>query len=149
MKTKNEIINEIINYFKENESVFNECIEELDSWNGFLGDRRCYNMEELDEIYSNNKPIDILYRAFYGHDDENYTINERGEKIYGEFNPNRNYFYFNGYGNLVSCDYVDYTDYMDDYTVEELSEHRNEIYTIEENEELNELFNELEETEEE
>ena len=148
MKTKNEIIDEIINYFKENESIFNDCIEELDCWNGFLGDRRCYNMEELDDIYCHEKPIDILYRAFYGHDDT-YSLDERGEKIYNEFNPNRNFFYFNGYGNLVSCDYIDYSDYIDDYAVEEMSKHRNEICTIEENEELNELFNELEETEEE
>lgn len=148
MKTKNEIINEIINYFKENESIFNDCIEELDCWNGFLGDSRCYDMEELDTIFCDEKPINILYRAFYGHDDT-YSLDERGEKIYNEFNPNRNFFYFNGYGNLVSCDYIDYSDYIDDYAVEEMSKHRNEICTIEENEELNELFNELEETEEE
>lgn len=30
----------IIAWFKENEEVFNDCIEELDSYNGYLGDDR-------------------------------------------------------------------------------------------------------------
>lgn len=36
-------------YFEENEEIFNACIEELDSYNGYLGDDRYYPMDELDE----------------------------------------------------------------------------------------------------
>lgn len=37
-RTKKAIIADILAYFKENEEVFNNCIEELDSYNGYLGD---------------------------------------------------------------------------------------------------------------
>lgn len=142
-------IKKILEYFKENEDVFNSCVEELDSYNGFLGDDHVYPMEELNELYAGTEPIDILYRAFYGHDAENYSIDADGEKHYSEFNPNRDYFYFNGYGNLVSCDYIDYSDKLDEYTIEQLRQNRQYIDTIDNEPELTELFDELEETEEE
>ncbi len=40
----------IIAYFEENEDIFNSCIEELDSFNGYLKDNRYYEMELLDEF---------------------------------------------------------------------------------------------------
>lgn len=52
-------IKKIIAYFEENESVFNDCIEELDSWNGYLGDDRYYEMEMLKEFYHGVDPIEI------------------------------------------------------------------------------------------
>lgn len=145
MKTEN--IEKIITYFEENEDIFIECIEELDSYNGYLGDDRYYFMGELNEHFSGQDPVDILYRAFYGHDDDNWTTDERGEREYREFNPNREYFYYNGCGNLVSCNYKDYSDKLDHYVVEDMSENRRYIDTIEEYEELAALFDELEETE--
>ena len=42
---RERIIEKIVEYFKENESVFNDCIEELDSYNGYLGDDRYYSMD--------------------------------------------------------------------------------------------------------
>lgn len=99
-----ELIEKVIEWFKDNEEAFNDCIEELDSWNGYLGDDRYESMDMLNEFYSGVDPIDILYRAFYGHDEDNYTTDSRGEKHYGEFNPNREFFRYNGYGNLVSTD---------------------------------------------
>lgn len=64
-------------------------------WNRFLEDEAryddsIYNMEDFEEITSGWKPLEAISRAFYG-----------------DFNPNDNYFAFNGYGNLVSFDYVD------------------------------------------
>jgi hypothetical protein len=144
MTNKEQITNKIIEYFNDNEEIFNECIEELDSYNGYLGDDRYYLMEELNELYNGQEPIDILYRAFYGHDDDTYTTDSSGNKIYGEFNPNREYFYYNGYGNLVSSDYKDYSGKLDEYFVEELNENRNNVYCIDDNEELKQLFDELE-----
>ena len=44
-RTKEAIIADIIQYFKENEDVFNDCMEELDSYNGYLSDDRYYDME--------------------------------------------------------------------------------------------------------
>lgn len=60
----------ILKYFEENTDVFNECIEDLDSYNGCLGDDRWYEMEMLEEFYADSKPMDLLYRAFYGYDED-------------------------------------------------------------------------------
>ena len=134
----------IIDWFNHNEDVFVECIEELDSYNGYLGEDRYYNMEELDELFSGESNIYILQRAYFGHDEENWHFDDHGEKVYGEFNPNRDYFRFNGYGNLVSANYKDYSAYIDHYAVEAMAENRSNIYTIEHENELSELFDELE-----
>lgn len=134
-RTTKEITADIIEYFKNNEEIFNECIEELDSYNGYLGDNRYYFMDDLDEIYRNELPTEILCRAFYGKDDDTN----------GEFNPNREYFYYNGYGNFVSSDYKDYSLLLDNFAIEVMSENRNYIESIESNEDLQKLFDELEE----
>ena len=117
---KEKSIEMIINYFQENEEEFNTLIEELDSYNGYLGDDRYYNMEDLDEFYSGVEASEVLTRAFYGHDAETWTTDSHGEKEYGAFNPNRDYFYYNGYGNLVSADYKDYSDNLDEWFVNQI-----------------------------
>lgn len=137
-------IKKIIAYFEENKGTFNECIEELDSYNGYLGDDRYYSMDEFNELYNGVDPIEILQRAYFGRDNDTWHTDASGNKIYGEFNPNREYFTFNGYGNLVSSDYKDYSDKLDEYFVEALLENRYYIDTIENDEELAELFDELE-----
>lgn len=135
--------NNIINYFQENESVFNECIEELDSYNGYLGDSRYYYMEDLNEFYSGVDPIELLNRAYFGHDESYYT-DEYGQKHYEAFNPNREYFSFNGYGNLVSSDEKDYSGFLDEYFINALMENRGNLYCIDDNEELSSMFDSLE-----
>lgn len=142
---KENIIGRIIEYFRDNEELFNECIEELDSWEGYLGDNRYYEMEEIDELYCDAKPSYLLERAFYGHDEDEWTEDANGNITYGEFNPNRSYFCYNGYGNLVSTDYKDYTAHLDSYAIEAMQDNRRHVYTIGDNEELDSLFDELEE----
>lgn len=132
-------------YFEENEEIFNACVEELDSYNGYLGDDRYYPMDELDELMNGKSVTDLLNMAFFGYDEETWTTNSYGEKEYGAFNPNREWFTFNGYGNLVSADYKDYSAFLDDYAIEAMSENRDYIDTIEEYDELATLFDELEE----
>jgi hypothetical protein len=144
MKTREELINQIIEFFENNEDIFNECIEELDGWNGYLNDDRYYSMETLNEFYSSTEPIELLYRCFYGHDADNYTTDASGNRTYGEFNPNREYFKYNGYGNLVSTNYKDYSDKLDNYFIESLYDNRQDIYCIYNDEELTTLFDELE-----
>ena len=128
--TTEEAIDAIIAYFKENEDEFNETIEDLDSYCGYLGDDRYYNMEDLDEFYSGQPASEILTRAFYGHDAETWTTDSHGKKIYGEFNPNRDYFYYNGYGNLVSADYKDYSAHLDKWFAEKLINEAGSLYEI-------------------
>lgn len=148
-RTKEAVIADIIQYFKENEDIFFDCMEELDSYNGYLGDDRYYSMEELNYLYSGQEPQEILARAFYGSDADTWSTDSSGDKTYGAFNPNRNYFYFNGYGNLVSSDYKDYSDKLDEFAIEEMGENRSDIDSIENDNTLAGLFNELEEAEKE
>lgn len=143
-RTAEKITNEIIAYFKEHEDVYNEAAEELDAYNGCLGDDRYYSMDELDDLYKGIEPSEILARAFYGYDEETWTANKDGDKEYGPFNPNREYFRYNGYGNLVSADYKDYTGLLDHYIIESMLENRDYIDTINDEPELSELFDELE-----
>lgn len=147
-RTKETVIADIIQYFKENEDVFNDCMEELDSYNGYLGDDRYYSMEELNDLYTGQEPQEILFRAFYGLDADTWSTDSSGNKTYGDFNPNRDYFYLNGYGNLVSSDYKDYSDKLDEYAIEEMRENRSDIDSIENDDTLVKLFDELEEVEE-
>lgn len=144
-RTAEEITADIIDFFKANEDIFTDAIEELDSYNGYLGDDRYYAMDELDEFYTGTAPSEILFRAYYGYDEEAYTTDSSGNKTYGEFNPNREYFRYNGYGNLVSADYKDYSGQLDKYAVESMSENRSYIDSIEGDDELSALFDELEE----
>ena len=140
---REQALKNIIEYFEQNEDVFNDCIEDLDSYNGYLGDDRIYSMDELDELYNGQEPTEILRRAFYGYDAETWHADSHGEKEYGPFNPNRDYFTFNGYGNFVSMDYKDYSDKLDDYAVESMAENRGNLYYIDHDPELSELFDEL------
>lgn len=137
----------IIAYFEENENIFNSCMEELDNYNGYLGDERYYEMEMLNEFYNGIEPLEFLHRVYYGRDDDTYHTDSSGDKVYDEFNPNRDYFYYNGYGNLVSSDYKDYSHKLDDYFVESLLENRCYIDSIDDDTKLKNLFDELEEDE--
>lgn len=143
-RTAEEVTADIITYFENNENVFNDCIEELDGYNGYLGDDRYYDMDELDELHRGTEPSELLNLAFFGYDEDTYTTDSSGSKTYGAFNPNREYFRYNRYGNLVSADYKDYSALLDKWAVEAMSEDRAYIDTIEDNEELTALFDELE-----
>lgn len=146
-RTAEKITNEIIAYFQEHEDIYNEAVEELDAYNGYLGDDRYYSMDELDELYNGTEPSEILRRDFYGYDEETYITDASGNREYGPFNPNREYFRYNGYGNLVSADYKDYTGLLDHYIIESMLENRDYIDTIDNEPELSKLFDELENAE--
>lgn len=143
-RTTEEVTADIIEYFENNEDIFNDCMEELDSYNGYLGDDRYFSMDELDELYHGTEPSELLRLAFYGYDEQTYTTDRDGDKTYGAFNPNRDYFRYNGYGNLVSADYKDYTGLLDEYAIEAMDENRGYIDSIDNDEELTALFDELE-----
>lgn len=147
-RTAEEVTADIIEFFENNEDIYNEAIEELDGYNGYLGDDRYFSMDELDELHNGTEPSELLRRAFFGYDEETYTTDRDGNKTYGAFNPNRDYFRYNGYGNLVSADYKDYSGQLDKYAVESMSENRRYIDSIEQSAELVALFDELEEVEE-
>ena len=106
---------ELLAYYMKNTEDFNYDIEELDSWNGYLGDDKVIPMEEFDDYYQGVEPSKIVRRAFFGFDEPHAKSDKKAS-----FNPNRDYFYFSSYGNLVSTDQRDYSDYLDEDFVQEI-----------------------------
>lgn len=147
-RTAEEITADIVAYFEDNEEEYNAAIEELDGYNGYLNDDRYYSMDDFNELHNGLQPDELLRRAFYGYDEDTYTTDRDGNKTYRAFNPNRNYFRYNGYGNLVSTDYKDYSAHLDEWAIQAMSENRYYIDSIENSEELTALFDELEAVEE-
>ena len=76
------------------------------------GDDYIYPMEDLNELFSSDDNIMLLNRAYFGYD---YHDNE---KFRGAFNPNADYFMFNGYANLVSLSEYDAAGFLDDLLTE-------------------------------
>lgn len=125
----NETIKERLKeLFEQDEQLFNAAIEELDIYNGYLNGNRYYSMDELNEFYSDTEPLELLQRAYFGRDNDTWTTDSSGNKTYGEFNPNREYFTYNGYGNLVSSDYKDYSHLLDNYFIDDLIENAEYLY---------------------
>ena len=78
------------------------------------------------------------------------TTEEITANIIEYFKKNEEIFnYYNGYGNLVSSDYKDYSAHLDRYAIEAMSENRNYIDSIDNDEGLTALFDELEQDENE
>ena len=69
-------------------------LQHINAYDGNFEDCTYYDMDEFDEFLSNHTPMEIAQMIFYG----------------GEFNPNDEYFYFNGYGNLESANWGDVVD---------------------------------------
>ena len=118
----------LMELFENNEQLFNSTIEELDSYNGYLGDDRYYEMEMLSEFYHGVDPIDLLNRAYFGYDADNWHTDSHGDREHAAFNPNREYFSYNGYGNLVSTNYKDYSAHLDDYFIDAIIDNYESLY---------------------
>lgn len=110
-----KLVEKLLAYYKENKEDFVNDIEELDDWTGCLYNDKIYPMDDLNEFFSSEKPDEIIRRAFYGYDE---PINKDEQRQ--PFNPNREYFYFNGYGNLVSIDEKDYSSYLEESFIQEI-----------------------------
>ena len=97
---KNYIYDVMLGMIRTDSDLLVEICEELDSWNGFLGDDRCYDRCDIDEILYGMKPSEII------------------DMVTGDFNSNDDYFYFSVYG-LESCD--DKADhYLDSFSDEDI-----------------------------
>ena len=115
------LVGKLLAYYKRNVEDFNDDIEELDSWNECLYEDKIFAMNELDKVLQDIKPSDILCSALFGHDESH------GNLIKSSFNPNRDYFRYNGYGNLVSTDERDYSDYLNEYFVQEIIDNKSHL----------------------
>ena len=86
---------------------------ELGQFNEIMGELRYYDdevfyMDDLSEVFGNDVEKAIR-AAFYG---------GRFEYSHDSFNPNDEYFSFNGYGNLMSIPEYCLQDYFNQYEVE-------------------------------
>lgn len=88
-----------------------------------------YNMEEFDEIMGNMEPRKIAIACFYG-----------------DFCPAHDYFYYNGYGNLESFDYVGDNDPI---SIDDIAAYVDSEEDTLNSDELQEVIDEYEEDEEE
>ena len=109
MEFTNEQRNNIKEYLEENADVLNNLVEEINSESGVFDDDIFYPMEDLDGFLSSQTPTEILLSASCGYDNDTSTDNS-----HESFNVNRDYFKFNGYGNLISYSDIDYSDLIDD-----------------------------------
>ncbi len=87
MKTYDEKVEAIKNIIKDMDdsdavALHNKYCYETNNY-----DDEIFEMEEFDEICEGMKPIDIVRSI-----------------AYGDFNPNHDYFHYNGYGNFESTD---------------------------------------------
>ena len=115
------LVNELLAYYKRNGEDFADDIEELDGWNDCLYEDKIFSMDELDEVLQNINPSDILRMALFGHDESH------GNLIKSSFNLNRDYFHYNGFGNLVSTDERNYSEYLNDYFIQEIIDNKSHL----------------------
>nr|DAJ12311.1 MAG TPA: hypothetical protein [Bacteriophage sp.] len=70
-----------------------ELLQYINSYDGSFEESTYYDMDSFDEFMSNYTPSEIARMMWFG-----------------EFNPNEEYFRFNGYGNLESLDWQEISD---------------------------------------
>ena len=121
---------DILDFLEENEDIFNQAIEELDSWNGYLDCNRVYPMEDLDTLFGGISLTDFL------------------EKIGNHFDIRDDYFVYGTCG-IESQNYIDYLDFLDEYFVDNLIKYRNHLYLDNELEELLDAYENGEDDDEE
>lgn len=129
------IINEIIEYFENDEELFNDCLEDFDSITGYLYDDRYYPMDYLiDKIRcaSIDTLITIIKDLIEGSDE------------YGKnFNMEAKYYKGDIYHYYISSDERDYLSYLDNPTIVSMCRKYNQIWEIMHTPKLQELFEEL------
>lgn len=112
MTKYSELITEAIEELKNNDELFVDMVNELDSWNGFADGFRCYPMYELDELFGG------------------CSLSEFLDKLGEDFNIRDNYIVDTIYG-LESTDYPEdvYRDNVDEgELLDNIIEHVDDIY---------------------
>lgn len=117
---KDYVRDKISEVLENDTDAFVEVCEELDSWNGFLNDARCFDMWDIDSFF--NKPSELIDKM-------------------DDFDPTDEYFYYTSYGNVTtSSDRYDvYSDEVDvDDIIDAIESDYNHI-SISKNTSLDEL----------
>ena len=123
----NYIEEKMRDYWKSHNDSFSRVCEELDSYDGFLGDNRCYPMDELDDLLCGKKPSEVIQMV----DTDN-------------FNHNDDYFYYDGDDHLCSTDEKEYFNDFDYSEVfEKLIDDYGKIFNYRYGNAYYELFNDI------
>ena len=125
-ETKKElfrVLEEYINKLDDSEiiALHNEY---CDAVNGY--DNHIYYMSDFDEIMANTEPWEVARSCYYG-----------------DFRPCDEYFYFNGYGNLASGDFIEQLPIYTLEIAEYMAEEKDGLY----NDDLQAIIDEYEEGE--
>jgi hypothetical protein len=97
MTKYDELIKKALEELKNDDDLFVDMIDELDSWNGYADGFRAWDMSEIDDFYSDCKASKLL------------------DDMTGDFNKYDNYFYFSIYGLESTNSKVDlYRDNVDE-----------------------------------
>ena len=86
-RNENDYITKIKIYFNANKTELFEVVSQINSYDSSLQHLEFLDMEDLDVYLEGLTPTDIANKIFFG-----------------DFNPNHEYFRFNGYENLESFD---------------------------------------------
>ena len=86
-RNENDYITRIKTYFNTNKTELFEIVSQINSYDSSLQHLEFLDMEDLDMYLDGLTPTDIANKIFFG-----------------DFNPNHQYFRFNGYENLESFD---------------------------------------------
>lgn len=86
-RNENDYITKIRTYFNANKTELFEVVSQINSYDSSLQHLEFLDMEDLDMYLDGLTPTDIANKIFFG-----------------DFNPNHEYFRFNGYENLESLD---------------------------------------------
>lgn len=70
-----------------------QLLQHMNAYDGCFEEATYYDMDEFDEFMSNYTPMELAQMMWFG-----------------DFNPNKDYWRFDGYGNLVSLDWKDIVD---------------------------------------
>lgn len=94
-----EVLKDMDNY--DLSLVWNEYCDHVHA-----SDDRIESMDTLPDFFSGDDIMNVLNRAYFGSD----QFDDKSS-----FNPNRDFFTFNGYGNLVSIDCIGWNGYANKF----------------------------------
>ena len=118
--------NKIKEMLKSDEYLTMDIVGQLNSLNGSFETYVLYNMDDFDEMMEGYTPTELAERIFFG-----------------DFDINHDYFYFNGYANLVSVNGMEIQGHFEpiiDEIIDSMLYHYTDLCI--DNEELDDLINE-------
>ena len=112
MKTIENLREEALEMLRDDEGLFCDMVEELDSWNGYADGYRCYEMSEIDELFCDVKVSDFL------------------EKLAPGFSHQDAFFYDSIYGLDSTDDKADLyrSNVYESELLDEIIEYKNHLY---------------------